>query len=51
MKKVYIAPEFTQYLADTQNIIALSLKTIPADDSNALVKENDWNIWGEEEEE
>ena len=50
MKKTYIAPEFTQYVADTQNIIAVSLKPGLADDSVVLVKENnDWNIWGDDE--
>lgn len=52
MKKQYIAPEFAILSMETQQIIALSLKTTAADDSPALVKENnDWNIWGVEEEE
>jgi hypothetical protein len=54
MKKQYIAPEFAIQSMETQQIIALSLKKDPADDSAALVKDanvNDWNIWGDEEEE
>ena len=32
-------------MMDMQQIIALSIKGT-ADDSEVLVKDNDWNIWG-----
>lgn len=47
MKKNYIAPELTIHLVETQNIIALSLQTGKASGDDALVKGNDWDIFGE----
>ena len=49
MKKTYIAPELAIHRIETQNIIALSLLSDKADGSDALVKGNDWDVWGEED--
>ena len=50
MKKKYIIPELVVQLIETQNIIALSLQSGKADDSDALVKgSGDWDIFGEDD--
>ena len=46
MKKKYIAPALHAVRVQPQNMMALSLLG-KANDSNALVKENDWDIFGE----
>ena len=48
MKKSYISPEFTEHLADTGQIIALSRDDEKATRDDSLIKGfNDWdNIWG-----
>lgn len=48
MKKTYITPAMTEQSLDTQCIIALSLKQTPASSSDALVKGNEWDIWGDD---
>lgn len=50
MKKKYIAPALEAFPVEVQQIIALSLMDGKANDSDALVKENDWDIFGEYEE-
>ena len=51
MKKKYIAPALEAFPVEVQQIIALSLiKDGKANDRDALVKENDWDIFGEYEE-
>lgn len=48
MKKTYIKPELTAQLINTEGLIALSLQSGHADSSDALVK-NDWgDIWGDD---
>ena len=50
LKKKYIIPELVVQLIETQNIIALSLQSGKADDSDALVKgSGDWDIFGEDD--
>lgn len=50
MKKQYIAPESVVRSMETQQIIALSLQTSKADDSDALTKDaGDWDIWSDDE--
>ena len=50
MKKQYITPESAIQSMETQQIIALSLQTEKADDSDALTKEDgDWDIWSDDE--
>ena len=50
MKKKYIIPELAVQLIETQNIIALSLQSGKADDSDALVKgSGDWDIFNEDD--
>ena len=53
MKKTYIIPELRVELMQTEGLIALSLQSGTANESDALVKEgdDDWNIWGDEKEE
>ena len=46
MKKTYIAPELTVQLIQLEGLIALSLQSGPADDSDALVKEDNGE-WGD----
>ena len=47
MKK-YIAPELTVQLIQTEGLIALSIQSGKADDSEVLVKgSSDWDIFGE----
>lgn len=48
MKKTYIMPAMQAQSLDTQCIIALSLRQTPADSSDALVKSNEWDIWGDD---
>ena len=51
MKKMYIAPavEINETMAAC--MMALSLQTGAADNSEVLGKEeNDWNVWGDDEE-
>ena len=48
MKKTYITPELMVQLVQTEGLIALSLQSGTADGSDALVKGNDWNIFGDE---
>lgn len=50
MKKKYIAPALEAFPVEVQQIIALSLMDGKANDSDALVKDNDWDIFGEYEE-
>ena len=47
MKKKYIAPALHAVNVQPQNMMALSLLGGTADSSDALVKENDWDIFGE----
>ncbi len=47
MKKTYITPELQAQLVHTEGLIAISLQSGKADDSDALVKEYDWDIFGE----
>lgn len=50
MKKQYIAPVSVVRSMETQQIIALSLQTSKADDSDALTKDaGDWDIWSDDE--
>ena len=50
MKKTYIIPELVVQHIEMQSIIALSLQSGTANDSDALVKEGgDWDIFGEYE--
>lgn len=52
MKKTYIAPALEAVTVQAQNMMALSLQGSGyADDSDALVKDDDWDIWSEENEE
>ena len=46
MKKKYIAPALHAVHVQPQNMMALSLLGT-ANESDALVKENDWDIFGE----
>ena len=49
MKKMYIAPEVEINETMAANMMALSLQSGPADNSDVLGKEeNDWNMWDEE---
>lgn len=50
MKKIYISPILQTVHVQPQQMMALSLQTNKADSSDALVKGNDWDIWGEGEE-
>jgi hypothetical protein len=47
MKKTYITPELEAQLVHTEGLIAISLQSSKADNSDALVKEYDWDIFGE----
>lgn len=48
MKKTYIAPALEAVHIQAQQMIALSLQQgVNADSSDALVKDNDWDIFGE----
>lgn len=48
MKKMYIAPAVEINETMASQMMALSLQSGAADDSDVLVKENnDWNVWGE----
>ena len=51
MKNIYIRPEFTVLLAQTEQIVALSLQGGKADNSDALVKGTDESdiIWGDDD--
>lgn len=50
MKKTYIIPELAVQHIEMQSIIALSLQSGTANDSDALVKDGgDWDIFGEYE--
>ena len=46
MKKTYMTPELTTQLMQTEGLIALSLQSEKADNSDALVKE-DTGEWGD----
>jgi len=48
MKKTYITPALKEQSIETQCVIALSLRLAPADSSDALVKSNEWDIWGDD---
>lgn len=46
MKKKYMAPALETFHVEVQQMMALSLQGGKADDSDALVKGNDWDIFG-----
>jgi hypothetical protein len=50
MKKMYISPAFSIEEAHAAQMLAESLKlsNTSVDGSQALTKENEWDIWGEE---
>lgn len=50
MKKMYISPAFSIEEAQAAQMLAESLKLsdTSVDGSQALTKENEWDIWGEE---
>ena len=50
MKKMYICPAFSIEEAQAAQMLAESLKlsNTSVDGSQALTKENEWDIWGEE---
>ena len=50
MKKMYIAPAVEINETMAASMMALSLMQGPANDSEVLVKEQEWNVWGEDEE-
>ena len=50
MKKMYITPEVEINETMAASMMALSLMQGPANDSEVLVKEQEWNVWGEDEE-
>ncbi len=50
MKKTYIIPEVTVLQLQTHSMMALSMLTGDADpDSEVLVKEDNWEIWGSDD--
>ena len=49
MKKTYIAPTLEAVNVQAQQMMALSLQGSKADSSEALVKDNDWDIFGEDD--
>lgn len=50
MKKTYFAPELTTQFIQTEGLIALSLQSGTADNSDALVKgQGDWDIFGSDD--
>ena len=49
MKKTYIIPELTMQLVQTEGLIALSIQSGTADESDALVKGNsDWDVFDDD---
>ena len=51
MKKSYLQPETEILYLRNMDMIALSMYEDPANESDALVKEdNAWDIWGDNEE-
>ena len=52
MKKIYVQPAMRAEEAQVVSILAtsLSIGKTTVSGEEALVKENDWNIWGDEEE-
>lgn len=51
MRKMYIAPAVEINETMTTSMMALSLQSGAADDSEVLGKEeNEWNVWGDDEE-
>lgn len=52
MKKMYITPAVEINKTTTCNMMAISLQTSPADDSEVLSKEDcSWDLWNEAVEE
>ncbi|MBP5770272.1 MAG: hypothetical protein J6W75_02790 [Bacteroidaceae bacterium] len=50
MKKTYIIPSVNIVRTETENLLTESISVDPnKQGGNALVQENDWDIWGEEE--
>lgn len=50
MKKVYIVPAMLVNEAEVENMMAVSIMDGTADPSKeVLTKENDWNMWEDEE--
>ena len=49
MKKMYITPAVEINETMAASMMALSLQSGAADASEVLVKEDNWNVWGEDE--
>lgn len=50
MKKKYIAPVVEIQETEASQMMALSLQSGAADNSDVLSRDNEWDIWSDEEE-